>query len=109
MIAFDILGGLFCLLGLAHWTWKSMLCSDHDRYPEGPRPLGIFGNVSILKRLQVCPDRELMSIARRWGDTCLLWAGRYPMLIINKPQIAKELLVDVRIRIRLLRQFVNFT
>lgn len=99
MTALNIFGGLVCLLGLAQWTWKSMLYNGRHRYPDGPRPLAIFGNVSVLKRLQLHPDRELMSIARRWGDICLLWAGRYPMLLINKPQIAKELLVDVRIPI----------
>jgi hypothetical protein len=101
MTAFNIFGGIFCLLGLAQLIWKSMLCNGRDRYPDGPKPLGIFGNISVLKRLQFYPDRELMSIARRWGDTCLLWAAGYPMLIVNKPQIAKELLVDVRIRTRL--------
>lgn len=94
--AFEIFSGMLCLLGVTQWAIKYLLRCDTDRYPGGPRPLGIFGNVSILTRLQSCPDRELMSIARSWGDTCMLWAARYPMLILNKPQVVKELLVDVR-------------
>ena len=94
MGAFTI-GGILCILGLCQWTLKSLLRTGSKRYSDGPRPLGIFGNVVLLRRLQFYPDQVLINIARIWGDTCLLWAARYPMLIVNKPQVAKELLVDV--------------
>ena len=88
-------GGVLCILGLLQWMLKFIFCNSNYRYPSGPRPLAFFGNVLILRRLQSYPDRELMEIARKWGDMCLLWAARYPILIINKAQVAKELLVDV--------------
>lgn len=93
----SILGGFLFILGLIQWLLKSLLHASTDRYLDGSRPLSIFGNIFILKRLQSSPDRELVRIARNWGDTCLLWAAQYPMLIVNKPKVAKELLVDVRL------------
>lgn len=88
-------GGIMCILGLIQWALKYILRSGSSRYPEGPKPWGPFGNFLILRRLQCYPDQELRSIARSWGDTCMLWAAQYPMLIVNKPQVAKDLLVDV--------------
>jgi len=102
MSAFEIFSGMLCLLGVTQWALKYLLRCGSNRYPDGPRPLGIFGNVLILNRLQSCPDRELMSIARSCGDTCMLWAARYPMLILNKPHVVKELLVDVRTSMQLI-------
>lgn len=95
MGAFTI-GGFFCLLAIVQWVLKRMSNAAVKGYPDGPKPLGIFGNAFLLKRLQSCPDRELASIARDWGDICMIWAARFPILIINKPNVAKELLVDVR-------------
>ena len=74
-----------------------MFCNSNYEYPRGTRPLVFFGNVLILRRLQSYPDRELMKIARKWGDSCLIWAARYPILMINKAQVATELLVDVSV------------
>ncbi len=87
--------GVLCFLGILQSLLKLLLRTNDERYPDGPTPLGIFGNIFALKRLQHCPDRALRGLSRVWGDTCLLWAARYPILIINKPQVAKELLVDV--------------
>lgn len=92
-----ILGGILCCLGLLQRILKSIFRSTGKRFPDGPTPLGVLGNIFTLRRLQSSPDRELTSIARRWGDICMLWAARYPILIVNKPQVAKELLVDVRL------------
>ena len=89
------IGVILCVLGVLQWTLKSVLRHGSYRYPVGPKPWGVLGNFIILRRLQSQPDRELMRIARRWGDLCLLWAAQYPMLIINKPRIAKELLANV--------------
>lgn len=90
------LSGVLCLLGFLRWLLKLILGTSDGIYPDGPTPLGIFGNFFTLKRLQHSPDRELMVMSRVWGNTCMVWAARYPILIVNKPQVAKELLVDVR-------------
>lgn len=89
------LSGVLCFLGLLQWLLKWILGTRGQKYPDGPTPLGVFGNIFALKRLQHSPDRELMGMSRVWGDTCLVWAARYPILIVNKPQVVKELLVDV--------------
>ena len=88
-------GGILCILGLLQWTLKYFFHIDSREYPDGPRPLAFFGNAFTLRRLQSHTDRELMNIAQKWGDMCLLWAASYPVLIINTAQVAKELLLDV--------------
>ncbi|KAI4111224.1 MAG: hypothetical protein LQ339_000685 [Xanthoria mediterranea] len=88
------LSGVLCLLGFLQWLLKLALCTSDKRYPDGPNPLGIFGNIFTLKRLLHSPDHELMKMSRTWGDTCMVWAARYPILVVNKAQVAKELLVD---------------
>lgn len=89
------LSGVLCLLGFLQWLLKLTLGTSDKRYPDGPNPLGIFGNIFTLKRLLHSPDNELMKMSRAWGDTCMVWAARYPILVVNKAQVAKELLVDV--------------
>lgn len=88
--------GLLFLYHLTLWLLKSSSPQSKNKYPGGPKPLGIIGNFFTLRRLQTRPDWELMNIARKWGDLCLLWAGRHPVIIVNKPQAIKNLLVDVR-------------
>ena len=89
------IASFFCILGIFQWTLKSILRNTSRKFPHGPTPLGLFGNIFVLRRLQFYPDQELISLARKWGDLCLLWAARFPILIVNKPQVVKELLVDV--------------
>ncbi|KAL8918842.1 MAG: hypothetical protein Q9208_007099 [Pyrenodesmia sp. 3 TL-2023] len=94
MTSLATLSGVLCFLGLLQWLLKLIVGTRGERYPDGPTPLGVFGNIFALKRLQHSPDRELMGMSRLWGDMCMVWAARYPILIVNKPQVAKELLVD---------------
>ena len=63
---------------------------------KGPFPIPLLGNVVTLKRLRSNPDEELLHLKERWGDICMLWFVRRPMVIINSPRIAKELLNDVK-------------
>ena len=69
--------------------------TDRSRYPNGPRPLGLLGNVLTFITLQSEPDKELTRIRHRWGNICMLWHGSGPVIIINTPKAAKELLNDV--------------
>lgn len=87
--------GIILLLPLAVWLLKPKHPDHAIKYPDGPRSLGILGNPFSLRRLQTQTDRELINIARTWKDVCLLWLGLFPILIVNKPQAVKELLVDV--------------
>ena len=67
------------------------------QYPNGPRPLGLLGNFFTLGRLQSRPDQELMSLAYRFGDICMLWYGRNPVIIVNTPKAARDLLTEVKL------------
>jgi hypothetical protein len=88
--------GILVFLQVIRRILKPTIHKKTDKCPNGPRSLGILGNIFTLRRLQIQPERELMGIARKWKDTCMLWAGQFPILIVNKPQAAKELLVEVR-------------
>lgn len=87
--------GILFIYQATIWMLKPTSDKKTDEYLDGPRSLGVFGNLFILRSLQIQPERELMSIARKWGATCLLWAGQFPILIVNQPKAVKEILVDV--------------
>ena len=36
-----------------------------------------------------------LSLARRFGDFCMLWYGSNPVVIINTPKAARDLLTEV--------------
>lgn len=71
------------------------LRNEQTKYPNGPRPLGFLGNFFTLSRLLSSPDQELLSLARRFGDLCMLWYGSNPVMIINTPRAARDLLTEV--------------
>lgn len=94
-LSYSLFFGILLLLPVALWILKPDHRDHAVKYPNGPRSLGILGNPFSLRRLQTHTDRELIDIARTWKDVCLLWLGLFPILIVNKPQAVKELLVDV--------------
>lgn len=71
------------------------LLYEQTKYPNGPRPLGFLGNCFTLSRLLSSPDQELLSLARRFGDVCMLWYGSNPVIIVNTPKAARDLLTEV--------------
>lgn len=87
--------GIIFLLPLVFCILKPKQRNQTAKYPDGPRSLGILGNPFDLRRLQIQTDRELIRIAQKWNDMCLMWLGLFPILIVNKPQAVKDLLVDV--------------
>lgn len=87
--------GLFVLFQLAFWILPWKFRNKTANYPAGPRSLGLLGTPFTLRRLQTQTDQELTRLARRWNHCCLLWLCQYPILIVNKPQTVKDLLVDV--------------
>lgn len=62
---------------------------------NGPAPFPLVGNIKTLKRLQDDPDGELGRLKSEWGPIYTLWFGTSPVLIVNSPQVAKELLNEV--------------
>ena len=69
---------------------------SRHRYPQGPRPFPILGNVAILRNLHADPDRQLLRLRDRWGSMCMLWYGSSPVIIVNSPKAAREMLNEVR-------------
>ncbi|KFX91307.1 hypothetical protein V490_05975 [Pseudogymnoascus sp. VKM F-3557] len=62
------------------------------QYPNGPSPLPIIGNIFSFAALKQWPDKELLNIARKYGQLCMLWFGSNPVIIISSPKLAKELM-----------------
>ncbi|KIN03249.1 hypothetical protein OIDMADRAFT_120288 [Oidiodendron maius Zn] len=82
------------LVALSALVVGTSIFTGRSKYPAGPRPLGLVGNVSTFLKLLSEPDKELLRIRQRWGSICMLWYGSSPVIIINTPKAAKELLQD---------------
>ncbi|KAF2733120.1 cytochrome P450 [Polyplosphaeria fusca] len=61
-------------------------------YPAGPTPFPLVGNVFSFIRLMKDTEKTLVKLAAMYGETCMLWLGKSPVLVINSPIAAKELL-----------------
>lgn len=83
------------LLAAACASFLSAL-EERPKLPDGPRRLAFLGNVATLSRLHRNPDQELLRIAQKWGDICMLWCGVTPTIIVNTPKAAYELMTNVR-------------
>jgi hypothetical protein len=84
------------------WEWisspkkqKSAVNRKND-YPAGPTPFPILGNILSFWRLMKETEEALINLSVKYGETCMLWLGRSPVLLINSPIAAKELLDKVR-------------
>jgi len=80
----------------AVWAAASLVSPNKTIYPNGPRPLALFGNFFYLSRLNRRPDQQLLRIARKYGEICMLWYGMSPVIIVSSPNAAKELMDKVR-------------
>lgn len=90
-----VYGPLFilCLSWLVAMAW--VVVPSAIEHPNGPKPWPIIGNLAFFSRLLKSPDRELMTLAKKYGGLCWLWFGTYPVLIISKAEDAKLLLDKV--------------
>ncbi|KAJ5088543.1 cytochrome P450 [Penicillium angulare] len=61
-------------------------------YPSGPWSLPFLGNLIEFNAIKARPDQELLRIAKKYGEICMLWFGTNPVLIINSPKVAKEMM-----------------
>ena len=89
MTFFGIAAGLLLIFIISTFQ------KPRHRYPQGPRPFPILGNVGILRNLHTDPDRQLLQLRDRWGSMCMLWYGSSPVIIMNSPKAARELLNEV--------------
>ena len=85
-----ILGLPIIYLALSAASGKSS-----DEY-GGPTPLPLLGNIATLWRVKEYPDEELPRLNRLWGAICALKIGSVPLIVLNSPRAAKELLNEVR-------------
>lgn len=90
MTIFGIAAGLSLLFIISTFQ------RSRHRYPQGPRPFPVLGNVGFLKNLHADPDRQLLRLRDRWGTMCMLWYGSSPVIILNGPKAAREMLNEVR-------------
>ena len=89
MISFGLAVGVLSLFIICTFQ------KSRHRYPQGPRPFPVLGNVGILKNFHTDPDRQLLQLRDRWGSMCMLWYGSSPVIIMNSPKAARELLNEV--------------
>ncbi|KAG0443138.1 hypothetical protein HPB47_015249 [Ixodes persulcatus] len=65
------------------------------KYPKGPFPLPIVGNLLTLRNLN-----ELYKVtegwARKYGDPITLWMGEKPMVVLNTQKLVKEAFIERR-------------
>lgn len=48
-----------------------------------------------MRRLAKDADKELLRLREEWGETCQLKFGSQPVLLVNSPRVARELLGEV--------------
>ncbi|XP_069069012.1 cytochrome P450 2J4-like [Pleurodeles waltl] len=81
------LGLLFALL-VAHFFKLQWL---RRRYPPGPTPLPIIGNLWTLKF--VLHHEILMQLAKTYGNIFTVWLGHTPVVVLNGCQTIREGLI----------------
>lgn len=87
--------GLYMILFLRYRIYPETHSPKRIRYPPGPEPWPVLGNLFFFRRLFQSPDKELTELTRQYGDTCMLWFGSQPVMIINTAKDVKQLLDKV--------------
>ncbi|KAJ1087389.1 hypothetical protein NDU88_000564 [Pleurodeles waltl] len=80
--------GLFFALLVAHFFKLQWL---RRRYPPGPTPLPIIGNLWTLKF--VLHYEILMQLAKTYGNIFTVWLGHTPVVVLNGYQTVREGLI----------------
>jgi hypothetical protein len=90
----SLVGVMVCLGTVLanHYFWKG---TRAKKYPTGPDPWPIIGNIFVFSKILKDADRELISIAERFGALCMMWLRSQPVLFISKLADAKEIMDKV--------------
>ncbi|KAG5530764.1 hypothetical protein RHGRI_025664 [Rhododendron griersonianum] len=59
------------------------------KYPPGPRPWPIIGNLNLVGSV---PHLSFHSLSRKYGDIMQLRFGSFPVVVVSSPEMAKEVL-----------------
>lgn len=86
---------LLAICGIAGVFLLSIVVTHRKPYPNGPVPKPFLGNVGTLRKLSVDLDPQLYQLKKNWGSLRMFWYGRSPVIIINSPRAARELLNEV--------------
>ena len=86
---------LLAICGIAGIFLLSTVVTHRKPYPNGPIPIPFLGNIGTLRKLSANLDPQLHKLKKDWGSLCMLWYGRSPVIIINSPRAARELLNEV--------------
>uniref|UniRef100_A0A8C3X0Y0 Cytochrome P450 2W1 n=1 Tax=Catagonus wagneri TaxID=51154 RepID=A0A8C3X0Y0_9CETA len=87
-----LLLGLLALLGLwALLRTFGRAPSPATRWPPGPRPLPLIGNLHLLRVTQ--QDRSLMELAKQYGPVFTVHLGRQRMVVLTGYEAVREALV----------------
>ena len=89
-LALVIISALLCYVLV-----KSRLAKPTWRLPLGPKPVWHLGNVYTFYKLNAQPNEACAELAVRWGDLTTLWVGPWPVIMINSPDAAYDLLQKV--------------
>ena len=63
------------------------------KYPPGPAPLPIIGNLLFLAKHQANNVTAFRELASRYGDIFCIHLGKYPMVVVNSYKLIKEAFV----------------
>ena len=86
---------LLAICGIAGVFLLSIVVTHGKSYPSGPVPVPFLGKVGTSRKLSADLDPQLHQLKKDWGSLCILWYGRSPVIIINSPLAARELLNEV--------------
>ena len=86
---------LLAICGIAGVFLLSIEVTHRKPYPNGPVPVPFLGNFGTSRKLSADLDPQLHQLKKDWGSLCMLWYGRSPVIIINSPRAARELLNEV--------------
>ncbi|XP_078522651.1 cytochrome P450 2J6-like [Lissotriton helveticus] len=85
----ELLIALFLTLFIAHYFKLQWL---RRRYPPGPTPLPIIGNLWTLNF--VLHHEVLMQLAKTYGNVFTLWLGQKPVIVLNGCQAIRDGLIS---------------
>jgi hypothetical protein len=100
IVVLSFLGVWLFYVGLTHIFYPMVISWSSSSnplkvYPPGPRPLYFLGNIISFSEILRDPGKQLKKIASKYKETCIFWIGERPVLLINHPLVAIDLLEKV--------------